>query len=88
MTTMQAPRQASGLPGAGQPPTTGRPGPAASRPAAFFVACYAGLIIPVVGVGVLSGFTGTFPAVLTFSVLLVALGVFSISRFATGRGGQ
>ena len=29
---------------------------------AFFVACYAGLIIPVVGVGVLSGFTGTFPA--------------------------
>ena len=28
---------------------------------AFFVACYAGLIIPVVGVGVLAGFTGTFP---------------------------
>jgi MFS family permease len=51
---------------------------------AFFVACYAGLIIPVVGVGVLSGFTGTFTAVLTFSVLLAALGLFSISRFVRG----
>jgi MFS family permease len=49
----------------------------------FFVACYAGLIIPVVGVGVLSGFTGTFPAVLTFSILLAALSLFSISRFVT-----
>jgi MFS family permease len=49
---------------------------------AFFVACYAGLIIPVVGVGLLSGFTGTFPAVLTFSILLAALCLFSISRFA------
>jgi MFS family permease len=48
---------------------------------AFFVACYAGLIIPVVGVGVLSEFTGTFPAVLTFSILLAVLCVFSISRF-------
>ena len=49
---------------------------------AFFVACYAGLIIPVVGVGVLSGFTGTFAAVLTFSVLLAALCLFSIGRLA------
>jgi MFS family permease len=49
---------------------------------AFFVACYAGLIIPVVGVGVLSGFTGTFAAVLTFSILLAALSLFSIGRFA------
>ncbi len=48
---------------------------------AFFVACYAGLIIPVVGVGVLAGFTGTFPAVLTFSILLAALCLFSVSRF-------
>ena len=51
---------------------------------AFFVACYAGLIIPVVGVGVLSEFTGTFPAVLTFSILLAALCLFSVSRFARG----
>jgi MFS family permease len=49
---------------------------------AFFMACYAGLIIPVVGVGVLSEFTGTFPAVLTFSILLAVLCLFSISRFA------
>jgi MFS family permease len=52
---------------------------------AFFVACYTGLIIPVVGVGVLSEFTGTFPAVLTFSILLAALCLFSISRFAPVR---
>jgi MFS family permease len=49
---------------------------------AFFAACYAGLIIPVVGVGVLASFTGTFPAVLTFSILLAALSLFSITRFA------
>jgi MFS family permease len=48
----------------------------------FFVAAYLGLIIPVVGVGVLSSFTGTFPAVLTFSILLAVLSLFSISRFA------
>jgi MFS family permease len=50
---------------------------------ALFVACYAGLIIPVVGVGVLSGFTGTFPAVLAFSVLLAALCLISLARTAT-----
>jgi MFS family permease len=50
---------------------------------AFFVACYAGLIIPVIGVGVLSEFTGTFPAVLTFSVLLTVLCLFSIARTAS-----
>jgi len=49
---------------------------------AFFVACYAGLIIPVVGVGVLSRFTGTFTATATFMILLAALSLFSISRFA------
>jgi len=57
----------------------GRRGQAIS---AFFVACYAGLIIPVIGVGVLSEFTGTFPAVLTFSVLLAVLCLFSIIRIA------
>jgi len=50
---------------------------------AFFVACYAGLIIPVVGVGVLSGFIGTFPAVLAFCILLAALCLFSLARSAT-----
>jgi MFS family permease len=51
---------------------------------AFFVACYLGLIIPVIGVGVLSGFIGTFPAVLTFSLILAALCLFSLARTATG----
>ncbi len=45
---------------------------------AFFVACYAGLIIPVVGVGVASGFIGDFAAVLAFSILLAALCLFSL----------
>ncbi len=49
---------------------------------AFFVACYAGLIIPVVGVGVLSQFTATFTAVLIFSILLAVLCLYSIARFA------
>jgi MFS family permease len=49
---------------------------------AFFVACYIGLIVPVVGVGVLSEFTGTFAAVLTFAILLAALCLLSIVRFA------
>jgi MFS family permease len=49
----------------------------------FFVACYAGLIIPVVGVGVLSEFIATFPAVLAFSLLLTAACLFSMARIAT-----
>jgi MFS family permease len=49
---------------------------------AFFMACYAGLIIPVIGVGVLSGLTGTFPAVLVFSLLLAGLSLFSLARIA------
>ena len=65
--------------------TANRLAPASRRGqaiSAFFVACYAGLIIPVVGVGVLSGFTGTYPAVLIFSILLAALCLFSIARLA------
>ena len=50
---------------------------------AFFVAGYAGLIIPVVGVGMLSGLIGTFPAVLAFSLLLAALCLFSLARTVT-----
>lgn len=45
-----------------------------------------GLIIPVIGVGVLAGFTGTFPAVLAFSILLAALCLFSIARIASPGG--
>jgi MFS family permease len=50
---------------------------------AFFAACYAGLIIPVIGVGVLSEFTGTFPAVLAFAALLAVLCLFSIARIVS-----
>jgi MFS family permease len=52
----------------------------------FFVACYAGLIIPVIGVGVLSEFSGIFPAVLTFSVLLAVLCLFSMARITSPGG--
>src|SRR5450755_483732 len=54
----------------------GRRGQAIST---FFVACYAGLIIPVVGVGVASEFIGDFRAVLAFSILLAILCVFSLA---------
>jgi len=53
----------------------GRRGQAISS---FFVACYAGLIVPVVGVGVASGFIGDFAAVLAFSILLAILCVFCL----------
>jgi MFS family permease len=43
----------------------------------FFVLCYAGLIIPVIGVGVASGFIGDFAAVLAFSILLAVLSLYS-----------
>jgi MFS family permease len=45
----------------------------------FFVLCYAGLIIPVVGVGVASGFIGNFAAVLALSILLAGLSLFSLA---------
>src|SRR5690348_4182717 len=45
----------------------------------FFVLCYAGLILPVVGVGVATLFIGDFPAVLAFSALLAALSLFSLT---------
>lgn len=44
----------------------------------YFVACYAGLVVPVVGVGVASGFVGDVTAVLAFSILLAALSVFAL----------
>ncbi len=45
----------------------------------FFVACYCGLIIPVIGVGVASGFIGTFSAVLAFSILIAAVCLYSMA---------
>jgi MFS family permease len=39
----------------------------------YFVACYFGLIIPVIGVGIASDFIGDFRAVLAFSIVIAAL---------------
>ena len=46
----------------------------------YFALCYAGLIVPVVGVGVASGFIGDFRAVLAFSILIAGLCLFSLAR--------
>ena len=55
------------------------PGRRGQTVSTFFVLCYAGLIIPVVGVGVATLFTGDFAAVLAFSILLAALSLFSLA---------
>jgi MFS family permease len=64
----------------------GRRGQAIS---AYFVACYCGLTIPVVGVGVAAGFIGDFRAVLALSILLAALCIFALASivkaFTPGR---
>ena len=52
---------------------------------AFFVACYTGLIIPVVGVGVASEFISDFAAVLALSILLAGLSLFSLARIRNSR---
>ena len=51
----------------------------------YFVACYTGLIIPVVGVGIASGFIGDFAAVLALSILLAGLCLFSLDRIRNPR---
>jgi MFS family permease len=49
---------------------------------AYFVACYCGLTIPVIGVGIAAGFIGYLPAVIALSVLLAALCVFALPGIA------
>jgi MFS family permease len=51
----------------------------------FFVACYAGLIIPVVGVGVATEFISDFAAVLALSILLAVLCLFSFTSIRNAR---
>src|SRR3984885_9782761 len=46
---------------------------------AYFTACYSGLIIPVVGVGIASGYIGDFRSVLAFAILLAALCLYSLA---------
>jgi hypothetical protein len=56
------------------------PGRRGQTVSTFFVLCYVGLIIPVVGVGVATLFIGDLPAVLAFSILLAALSLFSLTN--------
>lgn len=68
--------------------TAGRLAPPARRAqvvSTFFLLCYAGLIIPVIGVGVTSGLFGDFPAVLVFSILISALCGYSLVSFCKAR---
>ena len=46
----------------------------------YFVACYLGLIIPVIGVGVATSFISDFRAVLAFSVVLAVLSVLALAN--------
>ena len=55
------------------------PGQRGQTISTFFVLCYTGLIIPVISVGVASGFVGDFRAVLGLSILLAALSLFSLA---------
>jgi MFS family permease len=52
---------------------------------AYFVACYTGLIIPVIGVGVATEFISDFAAVLALSVVLAALCLLSLARISRAR---
>jgi hypothetical protein len=61
------------------------PGRRSQAISAFFVACYTGLIIPVVGVGVATEFISDFAAVLALSILLAGLCLFSLARIRNAR---
>jgi MFS family permease len=61
------------------------PGRRSHAISAFFVACYTGLIIPVVAVGVATEFISDFAAVLALSILLAALSLFSLTQIKNGR---
>ena len=61
------------------------PGRRSHALSAFFVACYTGLIIPVVAVGVASEFISDFAAVLALSILLAGLCLFSLARIRNSR---
>ena len=61
------------------------PGRRSHAISAFFVACYTGLIIPVVAVGVATEFISDFAAVLALSILLAGLSLFSLAQIKNGR---
>ena len=49
------------------------------------MACYTGLIIPVIGVGVATEFISDFAAVLALSIVLAGLSLFSLAQIKNGR---
>jgi MFS family permease len=51
----------------------------------YFVLCYCGLIIPVIGVGVASDFVSDFKAVLALSIVLAVVCLFSLARIRNAR---
>jgi MFS family permease len=61
------------------------PGQRSQVISAFFVACYTGLIIPVVGVGAASEFISDFAAVLALSIVLAGLCLFSLTSIRNAR---
>jgi MFS family permease len=61
------------------------PGQRSQAISAYFVACYTGLIIPVVGTGVATEFISDFAAVLALSILLAILCLFSFARIRNSR---
>ena len=58
------------------------PGRRSQTVSAYFVACYCGLAVPVVGVGVASEFIGDFPAVLALSIVLASLCLFALASLS------
>jgi MFS family permease len=68
--------------------TANRLAPAGQRGqviSAYFVACYTGLIIPVIGVGVATEFISDFAAVLALSIVLACLCLLSLARIGRAR---
>jgi MFS family permease len=51
----------------------------------YFVLCYCGLIVPVIGVGVASEFVSDFTAVLALSIVLAVVCLFSLARIRNAR---
>jgi MFS family permease len=51
----------------------------------YFVFCYLGLAVPVIGVGIASEHVGIFRSVLVFSIALAVLSVVSLVVFQRGR---
>jgi MFS family permease len=51
----------------------------------FFVFCYLGLAIPVIGVGIAAEYFGVFRSVVVCSIALAALSVFSLAALQKGR---